>query len=100
HRAQGPGALACASCHPEGHEDGRVWNFSPIGPRRTQDIAGGVLATAPLHWDGDMTDMRAIMSEVLGRRMGGTVPGPMQMARVERWIARVPAVPRSEPGHM
>ena len=43
--------MACAGCHPEGGEDGRVWNFSPIGPRRTQNLRGGILATAPFHWE-------------------------------------------------
>ncbi len=97
HKAQGGGSLACASCHPEGHEDGRVWNFDPIGKRRTQDIAGGILATAPLHWDGDMTSMGSIMNEVLGRRMGGSPPGPLPLQKVERWIDAIPAMPRSEP---
>ena len=24
---------ACASCHPEGGDDGRTWDFDRIGPR-------------------------------------------------------------------
>ena len=39
--------LACASCHPEGHDDGQVWNFSALGPRRTQSLAGGIAGTEP-----------------------------------------------------
>src|SRR5581483_1054009 len=46
--------LACASCHPEGGEDGRIWSFQTLGLRRTQSIRGGILSTAPFHWDGDM----------------------------------------------
>ena len=42
--------LACASCHPEGREDGHTWKFSSIGPRRTQTVGGHVLDTAPFHW--------------------------------------------------
>ncbi|UQA62847.1 c-type cytochrome [Polyangium aurulentum] len=97
HRApKADGSIACASCHPEGHEDGRVWNFMPMGARRTQEISGGMLA-APLHWDGDMVNMSGLMREVLGRRMGGLPPGPVQMEHVERWIDALPALPRSEP---
>ncbi len=38
------GGIACASCHPEGTDDGRVWRFSDSGKRRTQPLerrAGG-----------------------------------------------------------
>lgn len=44
--------VACASCHPEGLDDGQVWNFVTLGDRRTQSLGGGILATAPFHWDG------------------------------------------------
>jgi hypothetical protein len=91
------GSLACASCHPEGLHDGRTWNFSPIGPRRTQTLGGGILSTAPLHWDGDLGNMNNLMSEVFGRRMGGAVPGPLPMAKLERWVDSIPALPRSLP---
>ena len=36
--ANSGGGIACASCHPEGHEDGRVWQFACEGTRRTQDL--------------------------------------------------------------
>ena len=39
--ANAGGGLACASCHPEGGEDGRVWRFACLGPRRTQSLRGG-----------------------------------------------------------
>ncbi|HSY41828.1 MAG TPA: hypothetical protein VLA79_19965, partial [Polyangia bacterium] len=31
--------IACASCHMEGQEDGRTWNFDTEGPRRTMTVA-------------------------------------------------------------
>ena len=40
--ANASGGVACASCHPEGGEDGRVWNFVCVGPRRTQSLRGGI----------------------------------------------------------
>ena len=40
------GGLACASCHPEGGEDGRVWKFACQGERRTQSIRGAISGTA------------------------------------------------------
>src|SRR6185369_7758717 len=49
HRDSG-GGIACASCHAEGGEDGRIWQFQPLGNRRTQSIDVGLEGTAPFHW--------------------------------------------------
>lgn len=89
--------LACASCHPEGREDGLTWNFNPIGVRRTQLISGGILATAPLHWDGDMGDLDAIMGEVFVKRMGGLAQGPRRIRAFSKWIDQLPTVPLAAP---
>lgn len=90
-------AIACASCHPEGQDDGRSWSFKPIGLRRTQSLAGGILETAPLHWDGDMTDLDAIMSEVFEQRMGGPRQSPERIAAFASWLDTIEPVPLSKP---
>ncbi|MGK3968030.1 c-type cytochrome [Sorangium sp. So ce118] len=92
-------SVACASCHPEGHEDGRIWNFQPLGPRRTQSVAGGVLATAPLHWDGDLGDFTAFMREVLEKRMGGSLPDLARLDAFAAWLDTIKALPRSKPAN-
>jgi mono/diheme cytochrome c family protein len=98
HRSpSGFASIACASCHPAGNEDGHVWNFDPVGLRRTQAIGGGVLATAPLHWDGDMPDLSALMSEVFVSRMSGPQPGPRRLKLMARFIDSIPALPASPP---
>lgn len=89
--------LACASCHPEGGTDGRVWNFDPIGPRRTQYIRGGILKTAPLHWDGDMAQLDTLMAEVFVKRMGGLAQGPRRVNAFGNWLDALPPIPMSEP---
>ncbi|WP_437288525.1 c-type cytochrome [Sorangium sp. So ce406] len=89
--------LACASCHPEGLDDGRVWSFKPIGARRTQTLAGGVIATAPLHWDGDMTNFDTIMSEVFEQRMGGQRQSAERVAAFASWLDTIKPVPLSAP---
>ncbi|WP_437818990.1 cytochrome-c peroxidase [Sorangium sp. So ce1078] len=89
------GPMACASCHPEGGEDGHTWVFNPIGPRRTQFVSGGILNTAPFHWDGDMSGIEAIMDEVFERRMGGVHQGPRRVNVFARWIDSLPAPPVS-----
>lgn len=65
------GGIACASCHPEGGEDGHAWLFQDHGLRRTQELRGGVAGSAPFHWTGDMRDFRHLMDEVMTHRMGG-----------------------------
>ncbi|WP_438036339.1 cytochrome-c peroxidase [Sorangium sp. So ce204] len=90
-------SVTCASCHPEGHEDGRVWNFQPTGPRRTQSVAGGVLATMPLHWDGGLVDFRGFMEEVLEKRMGGSLPDRERLDAFAEWLDTIKALPRSKP---
>lgn len=85
HRATDSG-LSCASCHPEGTDDGHVWNFDGLGPRRTQPIDVGLADTAPYHWDGDMPDFDVLMSEVLAHRMGGKRQSAARADSFTRWI--------------
>jgi hypothetical protein len=85
--------LACASCHPEGGDDARTWRFAKIGLRRTQNLRGGVLSTAPFHWDGDMRDMRHLMTEVFMGRMAGPQLDTQQTDVLAQWIDRLPAMP-------
>lgn len=95
HTATAGASIACAACHPEAGDDGRVWNFAPIGPRRTQSLRGGILATAPFHWDGDMTDMKKLMRDVFTGRMSGENLSDAQMTAVASWLDAQPVVPRS-----
>jgi mono/diheme cytochrome c family protein len=90
--------LACASCHPEGGDDGRVWRFrnkkDQLEVRRTQNLRGGVLATAPFHWNGDLKNMSTLMNEVFVGRMGGPeLDVPLENA-LEHWMDTIPALPR------
>jgi hypothetical protein len=68
--------ISCATCHVEGREDGHTWNFTE-GPRQTPLLAGRKLSkTAPYHWGGEFPDFVAFASHTIGKRMGGTGPGP------------------------
>ena len=90
HQDSGAG-LACASCHPEGADDGFVWTFEP-GPllRRTQSLRVGVGDSEPFHWDGGMADFRMIVSEVHTRRMGGPEQSEARLAAFQRWVFSIP----------
>ncbi len=80
------GGIACASCHPEGGDDGRVWQFTGIGARRTQNLQGGVLARMPFHWSGDIADMDALVNVVLVDRMGGAPIGEQATLDLAAWM--------------
>lgn len=82
----GNSAVACASCHPEGSDDGLTWDFVKGGKRRTQDLRGGFLATAPFHWSGDVPDMNALMKDVFEGRMQGFVTSNEQRAALAKWL--------------
>lgn len=92
------GDIACASCHPEGGDDGKVWDFACIGPRRTQSLHFGLLGTEPFHWDGDMEDVGKLMSEVFVGRMGGGTPRSEQIDAMAEWLDAQRPPPRSIPG--
>lgn len=84
------GAIACASCHPEGHEDGHVWRVGGT-VRRTQQLSGGLLATAPFHWKGDLTSLSAVMQDTFVSRMGGTMPSGSAIDDLGRFLDGLPA---------
>jgi hypothetical protein len=89
--------LACVSCHPDGGDDGQVWNFAVLGLRRTQHPRGGLLGTEPFHWSGDMADFTTLMNEVFTRRMGSRAPAALQIQQLARWLDAQPPWPVSLP---
>ena len=62
--------IACSSCHPDGHNDGRVWQ-NPEGLRKTPALFG-VAHTHPLHWSADRDEVQDFEYTIRGRLMQGT----------------------------
>jgi hypothetical protein len=89
--------IACMSCHPEAGDDGRVWQFVDLGPRRTQNIRGGVLARTPFHWSGDIPDMDQLVTQVLVGRMGGNNLDADQTSQLAVWMDEQPALAAPAP---
>ena len=84
--------IACASCHPEGGEDGHTWHFA-AGLRRTLPLQGGVMSRAPFHWDGTLADMGALVTEVMEKRMDlPRLPSDEQVAALGTFLDRIPAM--------
>ncbi|MEM6790570.1 MAG: c-type cytochrome [Myxococcota bacterium] len=65
---------ACASCHPDGRDDGLTWP-TPHGPRQTPMLAGRLApATAPYGWQGAAKTVAAHVTETFARLGGSGLP--------------------------
>ncbi|MCA9655568.1 MAG: c-type cytochrome [Myxococcales bacterium] len=89
HRDAGQ-AIACASCHPEGGDDGRVWRLAPAMLRHTPALAVGLRGTEPFHWVGDLPDMSALVDEVHVHRMGGHPLSDERVEALQSWMFSIP----------
>ncbi len=63
------GAMACASCHPEGRADGLSWRIEGH-TLQTPVLAGRVAGTGPFKWDGTDATLIDSMTSTM-RRLGG-----------------------------
>jgi YVTN family beta-propeller protein len=73
--------IACSSCHPDGHSDGRVWH-QPEGLRKTTALFG-LAHTHPLHWSADRDEVQDFEYTIRGKLMQGPglLGGPMKPKR-------------------
>jgi mono/diheme cytochrome c family protein len=88
--------IACASCHPEGGDDGHTWTFAMEGGtrvRRTQTLRGGILGAAPFHWDADIANTRAVCDVIFSERMGGGAVTDAQIPVFEHFLNAIPRLP-------
>jgi hypothetical protein len=96
--ANAGGSIACASCHPEGNDDARVWNFACDGPRRTQSLQVGLKGTEPFHWTGNERDFSALVQDVFVGRMSGPQLLLEQVDATLHWIDAQPRVRHTPKG--
>lgn len=60
--------VPCIACHLDGGDDGHVWELAAGAPRRTMSLrlgtprAGGLVSSAPFHWDGALPDLDAVFA--------------------------------------
>jgi hypothetical protein len=90
--AEAGGMIACASCHPEGGDDGFVWTLDS-NTRRTPSLRGTIAGTAPYHWPGDEPDLDTLANDVYTVRMNGTALDRGQLDALEGWVQAIPAPP-------
>lgn len=92
--ANAGGNISCASCHAEGADDGKTWEFVAMGPRRTPSLLGTTLNTEPFHWDGDMKDLSTLVDHVFVDRMGGPKIDQEQVGTLGHYLFTLPAPPK------
>jgi hypothetical protein len=98
--ANAGGGIACASCHAEGTEDGRIWSFGDCSGatlRRTQSLQVGLKGTEPFHWGGDEKDFPQLVTDVFVGRMSGPMLATDQIDATLNWIDAQPRRTRSAP---
>jgi mono/diheme cytochrome c family protein len=91
--ANSGGGITCASCHPEGGEDGRTWTFVCAGPRRTQSMRGGISPTIPFHWDGSEADLPRLVEDVFTGRMAGPLLSHEEISALQAWVDTIAPLP-------
>ncbi|HEY4122226.1 MAG TPA: cytochrome C peroxidase, partial [Byssovorax sp.] len=89
---------ACASCHPDGREDGITWS-TPDGARQTPMLAGRLAGTAPYGWMGKHATLHEHLEQTM-KRLGGTgFEKPADQADLAALVAYLGAMkPPSRPG--
>jgi mono/diheme cytochrome c family protein len=90
---------ACASCHPDGRDDGLVWS-SPDGPRQTPMLAGRLADTAPFGWTGGAATVREHLKQTFAR-LGGSGLDDASLYALLTYVAQMappPVVAIGAPG--
>lgn len=62
--------FACASCHPDGRDDGMIWQIG-AGPRQTPILADRIYGTGPFNWLGTEDKLHDNIKQTV-RRLGGS----------------------------
>jgi mono/diheme cytochrome c family protein len=86
---------ACASCHPDGRDDGLTWS-TPNGPRRTMMLAGRVDASTPFSWSGSEHSFEDHVGITFARLRGRGLNG-VELDALTEYVATL-APPPGLPG--
>jgi len=85
---------ACASCHPEGRDDGVVWKLG-AGPRQTPMLVGR-LETGPYGWLGKHDRLEDNMRETMSR-LGGTGLSEVELTQLATFVRKGLHAPNTAP---
>jgi mono/diheme cytochrome c family protein len=85
---------ACASCHPDGRDDGLTW-ATPVGPRRSIMLAGRVERTAPFSWSGSEHTLHDHVIITFNRLKGDGQLRGLELDALLDYVGSIPTPPRS-----
>lgn len=83
------GTMACASCHPEGRQDGLSWRLGGA-ILQTPMLAGRVGGTEPYKWGGLDGSLHASFKHTI-ERLGGSSLSRSQLSDLEAYVQWLPA---------
>lgn len=83
---------ACASCHPDGRDDGITW-ATPEGPRRSIMLAGRVTRTPPYSWNGNEHTIANHLTNTFDRLSGNGLHG-IELDALVTFVSQMPAPPQ------
>jgi DNA-binding beta-propeller fold protein YncE/cytochrome c553 len=83
------GGLACASCHPDGRDDGLSWKIEK-NTLQTPLLAGRIVGTHPYKWDGGDPDLETSLATTM-KRLGGSGLDKAQTAELAAYLDALPA---------
>jgi DNA-binding beta-propeller fold protein YncE/mono/diheme cytochrome c family protein len=86
---------ACASCHPDGRDDGLVWS-TPKGPSQTIMLAGRVDRPAPFGWRGEHASLPIHLAQTF-KNLGGTGLPENDVAALIAYVTTLAPPVRVEP---
>jgi len=83
------GGLACASCHPDGRDDGLSWKIEK-NTLQTPLLAGRLVGTHPYKWDGGDKDLEISLTTTM-KRLGGSGLDKKETASLAAYLDALPA---------
>jgi DNA-binding beta-propeller fold protein YncE len=84
--------IACASCHPDGGDDGVSWS-TPEGMRQTLMLAGRVQGTAPYGWSRKQGTLSTYISDT-SSRLGGSGMPESDVHALASFVKHIPGPPK------
>jgi mono/diheme cytochrome c family protein len=83
--------VGCASCHPDGLDDGLTWS-TPEGPRQTPMLAGRVHGTAPYGWTRQKATLPEYIADTV-QRLGGKGVSQSELVALASYLERMDVPP-------
>jgi hypothetical protein len=92
--------IACATCHPDGGEDGLTWS-TPDGQRQTPMLRGRLIGTEPYGWSRDQKTLPKYIESTISR-LGGRGLADGELAALATYLGEVdaPPVPEAKPSEV